>query len=174
MTQLANQRGATDVDGLPASGLYIPEGDGVFPAGVDLGADAQGNHNAAALGVPILPNLIGQSKSLATGDTSDAAVLPAQGANTLCYLCGVLVSLSGIPASSAAFTITITGIAFSLIYQYVVLSGNNSGSPNNVQFSLPLPASAANGAITVTLTKAGGGALGISGTLTAWGFYRAV
>lgn len=108
-------------------------------------------------------------------NTAGTATLPAS-AGKVTYIQGITISSS--PATSAnVLTVTVTGLATSAggTLHFLVNIGTTVGSitgvpdPQHIPFPLPLPASAQNTAIVVTIPAAGGGNNG-GCAVVAYGF----
>jgi hypothetical protein len=143
-------QGASDV-GSPPTGypMYIAGIDGTNLRGIltDTGG------RVATLNAPGAAGLAGSS----SGGAQANNVTLAGVANKTTYITGF--SITGLGATSAsAQTVTITGTANTLTYILPIPAGTTTSiTPIHVTFPTPIPASAANTAITVNVPSFGAG-----------------
>ncbi len=104
------------------------------------------------------------SATSAAGATA-VATLPAV-AGKRNYLLGFVITSTN-PAAAVNGVVTVTGLGTTLSFQFV--ESTTLGGKLVVQFSKPLPASALNTAIAVTLPAIATGGLG---AVAAWGYVR--
>src|SRR5690242_11450606 len=100
---------------------------------------------------------------------ASAAATLAAAAGVTTYISGFLITASGATAASVV-TGTITGvITGTLHFTYVAVAGATTAcQPLSVEFPYPIPASAVNTAIVVTLPSLGSG--NTNATVSAFGF----
>jgi hypothetical protein len=122
----------------------------------------------------LFPNVVSaaggatQQTAFNTGAASVITLTLNSAAGVTLYLSGILVT--GLGATAAAqITVAITGLASALTLYYPVPAGATvSGPVLFVPFSSPLPASAANTNIVVTVASFGAG--NTAAGASAWGF----
>lgn len=171
----------TDTGGKDTSAYYGDPGDGsatwYLPARILDGGDvAQGDRSDAAATsgdgtvIALLKALRGATPGRPVGATpvtggsgnvanaSAVATLAAGGAGVTTWISGFTVTAAGATAA-ANVQVTVAGLlGGSRVYVFTFPAGAAvAAQPLNVQFPAPLPASAVNTAITVTVPAAGAG-----------------
>lgn len=124
----------------------------------DTGAIAAG---AAAIGI-VQPGYVAGTNPItgASGNVANASAVAtlAGTAGKTTYISGFAVTSTGATAASVVLVTVAGTISGSLIYVYASVAGATSGNAQLIlNFALPIPASAANTAITVTLPALGAG-----------------
>jgi hypothetical protein len=108
-----------------------------------------------------------QASSGNVANANAIATLPAQ-AGHFTYISGFTATASG-STSALAVTLTITNVGTTMNYTFVFPAGVGvPAQPLTVNFNPPIPASAVNTTIVVTLPP--GGAGNTNASVTAWGF----
>jgi len=182
----------TDTTGTPTSSEYGDPGDGTADwyhwarvadgGNTALGATddaAETDPTATATLLALVKGLLSRVGIYPPGATplahssgnvaaSSAVATLAAGAGARTYITGFAVTFAG-ATSAANVTVTVAGPATSLSYTITAPAGATAaGAPLVVQFPYPIPASADNTAITVTVPSLGTG--NTHCTVTATGF----
>lgn len=122
-------------------------------------------YESQILGAAQTSELVGASATAAAG-AANAQTLPAVAGKTN-FLMGFVIT-TGQPAAVVNGVVTVTGLKIGTMSFQIVQSVNNGGSLD-IHFPQPLPASAVNTAITVTLPAIVGGAVS---AVAVYGFVR--
>jgi hypothetical protein len=126
--------------------------------------DIISDNQVQPMGTGYTVNQTPAEKGTTGANASITAVLPAQSGFTN-YVSGIKITGGGATAASL-ITATLTGLTNTLSYVIAVPAGATLGIvPLVVEFDPPLPASAANTAITLTVPAAGTGNTAMSAVI---------